>query len=539
MIGKPTVTSNFATAVNVATVDYDVGRVQPASGGTVAGGTLAYDAGTDSFTLTAGPDQMIFGPGDVTIDTGNFLRYEKAKGNSLTQFDLDWGQRSDWTSTPDYVALGSLFSRQRVVATGIDSYRAIDFAFGLLSEASAIPRTGKAAYDLRFSGTRTAAAIDRLLGLLGEGVALVDFGTGQLEISGTTVSSSLLGGGISDTETEGDVRASGALVSGENKFTGTFSATSGGATYTGDLAGSFYGPAADDIGGTLYGTSGPLYYSLAFEGYGLPETGPDDTLTNLAGTTRLGTAQSFIDLPAGEYASPREGIIHEGIVYNADTQTYSVFNFGRYTYGLSFGPDNRTADKDSGDLRAYGAADPTADGKVQYSIGLFDGETDGIQLTYTSFMRVFASQTDLDGEKIGESVEYIAFGNSTSPNQLPRTGTATYAGRLFGDAYDGTKLLGSLTGRSDLTANFGTGALTAALSPVRNNADGSSTALGRYDFTGAIDRFKSAFGGRWNLGAGTINGRFYGDSAQEFGAVFNIDDPVAGKMTGVTVGRRQ
>ncbi len=155
-----------------------------------------------------------------------------------------------------------------------------------------------------------------------------------------------------------------------------------------------------------------------------------------------------------------------------------------------------------------------------------------------SFMRVLAARTDFDGKPLGESVEYIGFGNFTPPDQLPRSGSATYAGRLFGDIDDGSKLTAALVGRSDLTANFGTGALTASLFPTRVTADGISTALGRYDFAGVIDAFSAAFTGAWNLGSGTLAGRFYGNAAQEYVAVFNIKDPAVGTMTGVAAGKQ-
>ncbi len=35
-----------------------------------------------------------------------------------------------------------------------------------------------------------------------------------------------------------------------------------------------------------------------------------------------------------------------------------------------------------------------------------------------------------------------------------------------------------------------------------------------------------------------LTGRFYRDKAQEYAAVFNIDDPAAGKMTGISIGKR-
>jgi hypothetical protein len=121
---------------------------------------------------------------------------------------------------------------------------------------------------------------------------------------------------------------------------------------------------------------------------------------------------------------------------------------------------------------------------------------------------------------------------------MPRSGSATYSGRLFGDIHDDTKLIASLTGDSDLSVNFGTGTLAAALFPVRVEAGGASTALGRYDFSGSIDAFAASFDAAWSGGTGTLVGRFYGNAAQEYGAVFNIQDPVVGQMKGVTVGKR-
>lgn len=521
---------------NAANVDYNAGHAQPASGGAVTNAGLAYDAGTDSFTLNAGSEQLVFGPADVKTSASNLLRYEKVDGDKITQLDLDWGMRSDWTTTPDYVALGQLISRQRTVATGVDRYRSIDFAFGLPSAASAVPRSGKAAYDLTFSGTRSSNATAHLLDVGGRGTALVDFGTGQLEISGITSSFNFLGGGIPGTESMGEVRASGAIVAGENRFTGTFTAKAGASdTYSGDMTGSFFGPAAEDIGGALYGGAGSLYYSLAFAGYGLPETAAGDTLANLKGVTRFRTVRTTINLPASANIDPA---LAETIIYNADTQTYTVSSRSSAGFQFSFDPSNRTAEKDAGDLRAYGVVQPYAAGQVQYSVGIFDGKTDGIELTYASFMRVHAARVDFAGKVDRESVEYIGFGSFTPPDQLPRSGSATYAGRLFGDVNDGSKIVASLNGRSDLTANFGTGVLAASLFPNRVGLDGVSTALGRYDFAGSIDAFTAAFNGAWNSGTGSLIGRFYGNAAQEYAAVFSINDPAVGNMTGIAIGKQ-
>ncbi|WP_404482450.1 transferrin-binding protein-like solute binding protein [Novosphingobium sp. BL-52-GroH] len=509
--------------------------MKSASGGKAASATLAYDAVSDSVTLTADAEATTFTPADVAIEASNLTRYEKTAGDTTTRLDLNWGYRSEWTTAPEYVALGQMLVRQRDVPTGIDTFRSIDFAFGLPSEASTVPRTGGASYALSFMGTRTSLATDSLLQMGGSGTALVDFAGGSLEIVGKTYSFNWPSGGIMGVESPGDVKAKGTIAAGENRFAGTFTATAGTAdTYAGDLDGGFYGPGAKDIGGTLYGASGPLFFSLAFAGYGIAKTYADDTLANLEGTTRFRTAEaSFTPQPLG---NP----LGEAIIYNAVTQTYVVGGQGiPLGFGITYGPANRTPDKDTPDMRTYGAAQATVDGKIQYTMGVFDGKAQGIELTYASFMQVSAVRTDLDGKVIDQGSGYIGFGNATAPDQMPRTGSASFAGLLFGDITDGKKSLASLNGRSELTANFATGALAASLSPVRLDAGGGSTALGKYEFNGAIDTYAASFAAAWSGGAGSLAGRFYGDKAQEYAAAFNVQDPVLGQLVGVALGARK
>jgi hypothetical protein len=339
---------------------------------------------------------------------------------------LDGGESFDhWNTTPQYVALGQLLSRQRDIPTGIDRFSSIDFIFGQPSQASAVPRSGSAGYELRFKGSRSSGTSDTLLHMTGGGVALVNFSTGKIEISGKTSSQNYTpqhpAYALVVSEVAGQVRASGSITSGENKFTGTFTAQGGASdTYKGDFTGSFFGPNAQDIGGTLYGTSGPLFYSLAFVGFVQSKTSSEDTLANVEGWTRFKTVGTFIDLPARhDWRDP----LGEKIMYDAATQTYRIYPVGvAYTsqYLHELGPANRVPAQDAGDLRAYGVALPILDGKVQYSIGVFDGETAGIELTYTSFMRIFGTNTELNCKVTAQGVDYIGFGIAGRPNAPER-----------------------------------------------------------------------------------------------------------------------
>src|SRR3546814_8548236 len=57
----------------------------------------------------------------------------------------------------------------------------------------------------------------------------------------------------------------------------------------------------------------------------------------------------------------------ETIIYDADTQTYTVSSRSAAGFQFSFGPANRVAAKDSEDFRAYGVAQPFVDRSEEHT----------------------------------------------------------------------------------------------------------------------------------------------------------------------------
>src|SRR3546814_12599059 len=82
----------------------------------------------------------------------------------------------------------------------------------------------------------------------------------------------------------------------------------------------------------------------SFAGYGLPEAAPDDTLAELERTTRFRTVWAAINLPAEERIDPP---LAETIIYDADTQTYTVSSRSAAGFQFSFGPANRSEEHTS------------------------------------------------------------------------------------------------------------------------------------------------------------------------------------------------
>lgn len=512
---------------------YDVGRPNPATGGRADAASIEYDASVDSYIVRAGDDRFEFGPEHLTNAIWNYLAFQKADGNVTTKLDFDWREVSEWTTATDYVRLAQLHTAEKNIPAGTETYQIVDLVFGSPSDAASLPRAGSATFLLSLRGSRTTAATGTPMSMSGSATALVDFGTGILDFRGTTTDLTLDRHGAYNWNSE--VKGTAALTADANGFAGTFEAKAGTLeTYTGDFVGLFYGPEAQEIGGIFYGTSGPLYYSLAFAGYQQPKIGPEDTLAALTGVSRLDTVSRIIPLPDNDpYFT--EYPFREHVIYDADKKTYQVFAAAAGEFGTA----NRTPAKDQTDIVSYGAAVAAVDGKLSYDIGRFDGETDGIELTYTSFFRVVKTLTDLDDKVLSKEVAYLGFGNATPADQLPRTGTASYVGRLFGDVNDGTDLLSPLRGTVALKANFGTQALTASLSPQATNFLGSAVNFGTFDFVGSIDSYRGYFDASRVTGEGSLSGRFFGDRAQEFAATFGIGLPDRGLMLeGVAVGRQ-
>lgn len=515
---------------------YDVGRAQPSEGGRVATAAVGYDAGSDSYTVHAGDETFVFTTAEIVIDASNVTRFEKTVNGVTTTFQLDWGHDTPWLTNTEFVKLGQVVSNHEDVPTGTESYEIVDLVFGVLSVAEDVPTTGSAAYKISLKGSRSSSVDDRLLLMMGSGEALVDFSSGRLDFRGRTADFMLDGSGGHYTDRGGELTGTARIAADTNAFAGTFEITTGASgTYTGDIDGSFYGLEANEIGGLFYGTNGSLYYSLAFAGFALPEVSANDTLDGLIGQTRLESVRRIAELPDPTPEFEEEPI-GEHITYDADTQTYFVFDM---LGNSGFGPANRTPSKDTADTVAYGAAERLANGKATYEINLFDGEADGIELTYASFLRVLETETDLEGSIVGKRAIYYVFGKATPPDQLPRTGTASYSGSLFGDVTDGTEILSPLVGTSSLDVDFARQSLTANLTPVATNLDGVAENFGTFSFSGLIDSFTATFDAALNGGSGSMAGRFFGSEAQEFGATFGIrlEDRDL-NFEGVTVGRR-
>ena len=197
-----------------------------------------------------------------------------------------------------------------------------------------------------------------------------------------------------------------------------------------------------------------------------------------------------------------------------------------------------------------------SDGRVLtvYADARVDPTADVNSATLSYLVYGYWSLSNTSGQVTNSSPFVIGF--ETPGSAMPTSGSATYKGFVSGavvlpDGY--VTKTASLYGTATVTANFASGALTGGSSDiVATPGDGSATeawnslsfngniASGMNSFTGTTTS-ADAPGHTYSL-SGTANGylagKFYGTTAQELGAIWNLSDGT-GAATGVLVGTKQ
>src|SRR6185503_2087283 len=117
----------------------------------------------------------------------------------------------------------------------------------------------------------------------------------------------------------------------------------------------------------------------------------------------------------------------------------------------------------------------------------------------------------------------LAFGNLTPAASVPTTGSATFNGFTVGvGAVANGPANYSLRGNAQIIANFATQSVTTNLTNFIAGTYGASASIP--DLTGTSSMAGNAYAGAIAGGnlTGTINGNFYGSSAQETTGVWQV-----------------
>lgn len=540
-VTSPSVNEFFANDAARAAVTITGRSGDNATTGTFSNGAAAstglivnYNAALRSYSLLAPEGTAYFGS-DRPGSPGTFFPFG---GGTLTFASTDFSRTSgarapnaDLLTSLQYVR-GARWLVQENVSGGT-RYAFNDFAFGVRTPDAATPRTGSGGFVIGVRGTAADAGFPNLVNFSGTGTATVNFVTGAITGSGYLDfrEDYTLSGRATGTAT-GDFTLNAALASNRNAFTGTFGFTGIGA-YSGPLAGGFYGPGAQEIGGAFSATDGSGGVAVGTlvgkSDASLTQSVP--ALNELQGNTRF-AATAVSGTPGAAY-----------FTYDAATRTYSYFGDARVTnaeaVAYRFGPGQATSSDAT--FSRYSGSGPAGqfNANSTFTATLLNPGANNprIALTHTSYADITISGRTTSTER-----EFSVFGVATPNAQVPRTGTGSYSGIVFGAGdRSGTAL--EIDGTATLDVDFGAQTFATALT-VGGRAAGAtaSTPLGVLDYRGYVTS-GALFGSVANpANSGSLQGQLYGPNAAEFGFVFNYSGSTPdGRLTikGGAVGKRK
>jgi hypothetical protein len=401
-------------------------------------------------------------------------------------------------------------------------------------------------------GTAADADYSNLMQISGLGSLNANFATGAINLDGSIhYREDLTASGRARVELDGSFTGTASLSSSSNAFTGTLSFVGIG-PYSGSINGRFYGPAADEVGtafGASDGTGGVLTGALV---------GGRKAATSASGQTlpNLTSATAFTPLVAANLDSYRVERALKGLslAYSPTTQIYQF----RSPFGGNIDADSQAIFTDFGPANVVAGAAPFTSYSVTatdrtLSARLFKPGPDNavLALTYASFADITVNQISIPGNaSLSNYVQhyYLPFGLQTPAASMPTSGSASYAGVAYGDAYATASGVGlgltpptptPFSGTSTLTANFASATFTTTLDlgPV-----GGGSAFGSFTLNGSLSGNQIYGFARPGGGQATfIEGNFFGPAANEFGAVFStFNDTPGGRTTviGVTGGKK-
>lgn len=508
--------------------------------------TVRYDASTNSYTISSANFAETFTAADRQPDpSAGEANYRHTAGGTTSYLTL---ATTPYTSnTPNkYVGLGFL---QRNTSTGDrQDSNFSTFAYGLDTPSASVPRTGSGQFAIDVFGLETIPGAEPNT-FQGRGRFDVDFVAGQFSLNapytltGLVTGSSVSGGGL-------EINGGGKLSVTDNRFSGDVVYGSGARRIGGVIAGRFYGPAAEEIGGAF---SGSVSDGSAFDGGFTGQRDSSLLPTNIS-FDRLVTQQLFYgDATAltvqkrvdGSGATIRDYPGSLGTAVSVATltdQTSGNLMLGTPTSNLPGGQFTTTSIvPGSVNFTSYqktlGGQPTTLD---VYKTGSANRE---LPLTYSSFAKY--STINTSNSFFDETTRlFFTYGFRTPGGLfLNRTGTANYAGVAYGAAARPDGTINDVTGTSQASLNFGSMSMSASV--ALKTAGAASIDYGTFAFTGTIAGYQSqAVGDLAGPNAfGSMLLDFYGPSGDEAGGPFRVsiaNGANAGTLiNGVVVAKKQ
>jgi hypothetical protein len=243
-VSAPAVAANLSAVQG--TIKYSTTSTAASSFGNFARATstVVYDPATDTYTVRdtgSLTTKSSFGPADVDAGASDATFTVYSKNGGTETFRL-WNQSpSNPLIALTYVDYGQW--RRTSTANGVTSVNDTYLVFGQKTPRSSVPTTGGATYNTVLDGTFVNKTQNYAVS--GSGTFTADFLNGTISYSDAAT-------GIGERDSAainfGTLTGSGSIARGDFKGTGTTDAEG----YSMDVAGSFYGPSAEEVGGIFH-----------------------------------------------------------------------------------------------------------------------------------------------------------------------------------------------------------------------------------------------------------------------------------------------
>jgi len=453
------------------------------------------------------------------------------EGGSLQEQSFGWGS-----------GLLSVIPNMSYVSAG-ESYQlgsnATFSIFGSDTPASAMPRTGSATFDIVASAQIADPAYPNTVFAQGTGTMSTNLASGAIIGSGTLAYHENYeqvppAPQPAYPPSGGAFTLTGTNSSTTNGFSGTFSFDSVG-TYSGQMNGRYYGPAMQEVGAVFSATTSNGGVAagefIGIQDYASP------TLLEINKVTQFPiVSEATQPIDNGAWVPETT----DTLTYDPTSKTYTFVYLASNT--AAFGPAQRDTTNSDATFSIYNVNDQRQTTKVW----LFNpGPTNPtLALSYTSFIAVQASLPNGGSTPPSDVGYYVPFGTVTAYAALPKSGTASYNGIVYGSASTASNTQYNLSGTSALAVDFGAATVSTTLNMTATpTAGGASTSFGTVTMNGTLGSDaagNSAFKGTVNDGTntGSMQGQLNGPAADEFGLGFTNQTQAGTHMQGVAVGKK-
>jgi hypothetical protein len=494
---------------------------RPVTNANAAGATLSisYDAVTGSYTVVSPRGTQSFASANIdSAESSSVLQVFKKTSGALTESLSLTGPGTSGALTYQYVGAGFFERTNRGTNTVDFSFDA--FTYGVETLDASLPRTGTAAYAVDLVGAR---ASDTSYALAGYGTLRVDFVSGALATSGTIQTVSLTTGSPVNV---GDFFGSASISSLANSFTGSFQFDDG-TVFTGNWAGRFYGPTAQEVGAAFSATAanGEIAAGALIGRQDSTVAQTNFSLNPLRASETFAARSTVLTYAHGTALPGGVPVRQETtLAFDAATGSYRYVDSDN-SIDQSFAPGSAQPLVAGSDMNRYRIT--AGDGYV-YDLALsrMAGANPAVTLTYLSYGQ-FARPSATGVQGIDR---WFTWGVRTNSFQLPRTGSANFAGIIRGTGItaNGGPVF-TLGGTSSFAFNFASATFTGSLTPTgTNTTSGAVTNFGTYNLGGGT--ISSAGGLAANVVSssngflGYFDGALYGPQATEIGAVFGFNN---------------